>query len=849
MINKKKKSLKGFTLVELVVTIAVIAILAAVSVGAYFGITKSANISKLESEARTTLNTLRLLAIENSNGNYLLSSDGLTYERKDVIEDDLNKYTGLNYYVFDIEPEKIIGKTVYLYEYNKVSSLYGTWTHVNYFNYYSSDVAGLVAQVNIVSGKITVSDSNLPIEKDSVDGENPNPEVYYLNLDVSEIKLIIRSDRAKYKLNPTVSENLTNPQFTFESKDTDVVSVNRNGLLTAVGLGETEVEVKETTKNLSKTVKVIVRYDTAFLEIAEKNVTLTINNDSYKTHEIKASYGYPANNSEEFGSIELKYESMDKSVATVKDGVIAATGIGQTNIIVKIKTMPSVFEIITVNVEKEIKSLNIEDTNLTLSTNVCHSLSYSYLPSDATYNQLTWSSSDDSVVSVNNGVIYTHKAGDVVITLGNTHNSITSTINVTVVAPSSSMRFTEEEVSVLPGDRYQLNLITENINESSVVFEASNDNVEFLENNEILAKNVGTTIISAKINDLTASITINIIEVESAVEHKPINSPLEIVNNAKIILVDKEQSVVASYTNSDTRSESYFYGGKVEFTSDINKSGITSLPSYYSEFRLVQNGEYFNLIDQFYRTLSADVEKTLSVDGENDLWQIIFDEEYNIYVIENANPEIGRIYFNVNVDSGNRFSTYKEHYYKGSMSLPTILIKSPRNYDDIEWELINKENPLTIGDEVIIASGSKVVINYSKGYDTEKGSLMVSASDVYNSSLKGFRSFDVSVVEPLICKVEGTGPSKFTLRMIHNSFKINHFNSPRYKSETFYFASDYSKLYAENTTGGDYKNYLIVYEGTYLLSFNAGTPFSSMSTNVQLYKYVGPTSNRAYFDR
>ena len=44
MINKKKKSLKGFTLVELVVTIAVIAILAGVAVGAYFGITNSTRV-------------------------------------------------------------------------------------------------------------------------------------------------------------------------------------------------------------------------------------------------------------------------------------------------------------------------------------------------------------------------------------------------------------------------------------------------------------------------------------------------------------------------------------------------------------------------------------------------------------------------------------------------------------------------------------------------------------------------------------------------------------------------------------------------------------------------------------
>ena len=60
-----KKAKRGFTLVELVVVIAVIAILAAVSVGAYFGITDSANKSKLESEARGILTNIQLIA----NGN------------------------------------------------------------------------------------------------------------------------------------------------------------------------------------------------------------------------------------------------------------------------------------------------------------------------------------------------------------------------------------------------------------------------------------------------------------------------------------------------------------------------------------------------------------------------------------------------------------------------------------------------------------------------------------------------------------------------------------------------------------------------------------------------------------
>ena len=60
-----KKIKKGFTLVELVVVISVIAVLGAVSVGAYFGVTDSANESKVTQEIKELYNLLKLDVIAN----------------------------------------------------------------------------------------------------------------------------------------------------------------------------------------------------------------------------------------------------------------------------------------------------------------------------------------------------------------------------------------------------------------------------------------------------------------------------------------------------------------------------------------------------------------------------------------------------------------------------------------------------------------------------------------------------------------------------------------------------------------------------------------------------------------
>ena len=82
MNNKKiiNKGKQGFTLVELVVVIAVIAILAAVSVGAYCGVTDSANDSKLTSESANIKLNITLLGSEgnsycNINKDYILIFD------------------------------------------------------------------------------------------------------------------------------------------------------------------------------------------------------------------------------------------------------------------------------------------------------------------------------------------------------------------------------------------------------------------------------------------------------------------------------------------------------------------------------------------------------------------------------------------------------------------------------------------------------------------------------------------------------------------------------------------------------------------------------------------------------
>lgn len=154
-----KKMKKGFTLVELVVVIAVIAILAAVSVGAYFGVTESANNSRLEQESKQVYTAIQTVALA-PNDHSSLSKDGL------VITDDTK---------FELALEESLGKTVTLLENgNKVSNeptifflttavsrLGGAEITYKTFEYHIPEISGKKAVADVVTGDVKVESSDV----------------------------------------------------------------------------------------------------------------------------------------------------------------------------------------------------------------------------------------------------------------------------------------------------------------------------------------------------------------------------------------------------------------------------------------------------------------------------------------------------------------------------------------------------------------------------------------------------------------------------------------------------------------------------------------------------------------
>lgn len=115
---------------------------------------------------------------------------------------------------------------------------------------------------------------------------------------------------------------------------------------------------------------------------------------------------------------DIEWSSTDPSIATVDgDGRIKGVSKGQAVIIAKSADAMGICRV-TVKEYTKMESIAFEKSSYTLKLNTLETLVVEFTPFDTTDDRtLTWSSSDDSIVSVLGGVVTAHKEGVVTITV------------------------------------------------------------------------------------------------------------------------------------------------------------------------------------------------------------------------------------------------------------------------------------------------------------------------------------------------------------------------------------------------------------------------------------------------
>lgn len=198
----------------------------------------------------------------------------------------------------------------------------------------------------------------------------------------------------------------------------------------------------------------------------------------------------------------VTFKSLNEKVATVDaNGVV--TGVSEGNADIVITTEEGGFEAkCTVRVDG-IDARGIErvgDKTVTMGLNQTRQLQVKITPSDTTNKNVQWTSSNNSVATVDsNGVVTSKNSGSTIITV-TTHNGLKTEFFIEVETPVTNITLNSNEINLNPGGTFKLDAT---VNPSN----ASNKNIKWISANESIATvdqsgNVtadvaGTTYISA----------------------------------------------------------------------------------------------------------------------------------------------------------------------------------------------------------------------------------------------------------------------------------------------------------------------------------------------------------------
>lgn len=213
----------------------------------------------------------------------------------------------------------------------------------------------------------------------------------------------------------------------------------------------------------------------------------------------------------------VTFKSLNEKVATVDaNGVV--TGVSEGNADIVITTEEGGFEAkCTVRVDG-IDARGIErvgDKTVTMGLNQTRQLQVKITPSDTTNKNVQWTSSNNSVATVDsNGVVTSKNSGSTIIT-ATTHNGLKTEFFIEVETPVTNITLNSNEINLNPGGTFKLDAT---VNPSN----ASNKNIKWISANESIATvdqsgNVtadvaGTTYISAVSADgkVIATCTVNV---------------------------------------------------------------------------------------------------------------------------------------------------------------------------------------------------------------------------------------------------------------------------------------------------------------------------------------------------
>lgn len=285
---------------------------------------------------------------------------------------------------------------------------------------------------------------------------------------------------------------------TWASSNASVASVN-SGTVTAVKEGTATITASAGGKSATCSVKVSAKIvAVTSITLDKTSLSMQVGDTETLTATIKP---------EDATDKTIVWTSSDEAVVSVSNGKITALKSGKATITAKSGTC-SAECMVTVSVNTE--SITLDKTTLSLAVGESATLTATVKPDDATDKAVTWSSSDESVVKVDNGEVTAVKSGKATVTAKS--GGKTAECVVTVTVPVSSITLDKTTLSLAIGESATLiaTVKPDDATDKTVVWSSSDESIAKVDNGKVMALKIGFAIVTATAANFSVSCNVTV---------------------------------------------------------------------------------------------------------------------------------------------------------------------------------------------------------------------------------------------------------------------------------------------------------------------------------------------------
>ncbi|MDE7097202.1 MAG: Ig-like domain-containing protein, partial [Muribaculaceae bacterium] len=330
-------------------------------------------------------------------------------------------------------------------------------------------------------------------------------EVTNIELDKKQVTL---TEDETVQLTATVTpNNATDQNVTWTSEDPTIANVDHNGHVTALKAGKTTI----TAQAGEKTATCEITVEAPF--VAVDTITLdptTVKLVEGRTVTLDATVS-PSNATEQ----TVTWTSDNEAVATVdQTGKVTAVKAGTAVITAKAGEKTATCTVTVTAKVIAVTGITLSQTEATIEEGKTATLTATVAPENATDKTVTWSSSNEAVATVKDGVVTAVKPGTAVITAAAGDETAECTVTVTAKAIEvESITLSQTEATVNVGEPLTLvaTVTPSNATDATVTWSSSNETIATVDQDgkvTLLAE--GVVVITAQAGEKKAECTLTV---------------------------------------------------------------------------------------------------------------------------------------------------------------------------------------------------------------------------------------------------------------------------------------------------------------------------------------------------